>query len=396
MATRQQIMQRLRQTTFIERWEIGSTTFATVSVLPGLLLSSPANLDPITFTLHVISYLIMVLRHRLDVPLLAPILTLALALIATHQDHGFSVSWIFAEVCLISITMTGTRAQLTFMAITTTVAIYLAFTDFAVTDIYLLVVLISASITGAVMGISLAIRSQQATADAYRDLATQAIQSRESEAQRRVADERLRIARELHDAVAHHIAVIGMLTGLARTKLPDHPEEVEASLSRVQDATRSVLTEMQDILRVLRSPDTALDASLEEPVPGVSRLAALIDSFREIGMLIDLTAPIPEELLTTTVDAVAYRVMQEALTNAQRHGTGSITITPRLTPTTLTLTFANPVARGRQHNGDGSGFGLIGMTERVQAVGGTIRRHVVPDAYVLAVALPRRPDPEIS
>ena len=138
----------------------------------------------------------------------------------------------------------------------------------------------------------------------------------EQDARRRIDEERLRIARELHDVVAHTMATINVQAGVAAHVLPTRPEAAAEALQAIKTASKEGLRELRAILNVLRQAD---DADPVQPAPGLAQLDALVEGARRAGLPITLTmtgAPFP---LPATVDLAAYRIVQESLTNVIRH-----------------------------------------------------------------------------
>ncbi len=169
----------------------------------------------------------------------------------------------------------------------------------------------------AAAAIGSALRLQHQYRAVLEQRAAEAIATREREAERRVAEERLRIARDLHDVIGHEVAVVSMQLGVAEMTIPTDDADARASLQAARVGVRNVLTETQHILAVLRSPDPG--GLVATPVPGSARILELVDSYRQLGLTLtthleDLTG------VGTTVGVAIYRVLQEALTNA--HGTG--------------------------------------------------------------------------
>ncbi|PRY46122.1 sensor histidine kinase [Umezawaea tangerina] len=213
-----------------------------------------------------------------------------------------------------------------------------------------------------------AVRSRRANIAAIEERAVRAERTREEEARRRVAEERLHIARELHDVVAHHIAVINVQAGVAGHLITSQPEAAAEALAHVRRSSRAVLDELGGLLGVLRRPEESNTPT--EPAPGVAQLESLVGSFRASGL--DLRSTLSGEVrdLPATVDLVAYRVVQEALTNAHRYGTGSARLSVSYTESEIILEITNAVGEARE---GGTGLGLVGMGERAGAVGGTIQ-----------------------
>lgn len=239
-----------------------------------------------------------------------------------------------------------------------------------------------------------AIRNRRAYVAAVEERARRAEESREQEASRRVGDERLRIARELHDVLAHHIAVINVQAGVAGHLLERQPDQAREALDHVRAAARSVLSEMQAVVTVLREPGDST-AEPSEPLPGMDGIDDLVDGFRALGLQIDTVvsgAPAP---LPAAVDLVAYRAVQESLTNVGKHaGNAPVVVEFDYRPEAFAVTVTNRPARagtrtsGRQPNPTG-GFGLIGMRERAGSVGGQLRAQPTSDGgFVTSVTLP--------
>ncbi|MFD9734326.1 sensor histidine kinase [Umezawaea sp. NPDC059074] len=220
-----------------------------------------------------------------------------------------------------------------------------------------------------------AVRSRRANIAAIEERAVRAERTREEEARRRVAEERLHIARELHDVVAHHIAVINVQAGVAGHLITSQPEAAAEALGHVRRSSRAVLDELSGLLGVLRRPEESDTPT--EPAPGMAQLDDLVESFRASGL--DLRASLTGEVhdLPATVDLVAYRVVQEALTNAHRHGSGTTRLSVAYTPSEIVLEVVNAPA-AHPHAG-GSGLGLVGMRERAGAVGGAIEAGIEAD-----------------
>jgi signal transduction histidine kinase len=185
--------------------------------------------------------------------------------------------------------------------------------------------------------------------------------------------ERARVSRELHDVVAHHISMIAVQAETARLTTPGMPAAGAQRLSAIGDTARAALTEMRRLLGVLRE-DTRADPPQRRPQPGLAQLNELLDSARDAsGSGIRLIVRGPVITLDPGVELAAYRIVQEALTNARRHAEGAAV--------DVELTYAPDVLRLRiRDNGPGpppaaspGGHGLLGMRERAAAVGGELR-----------------------
>ncbi|MFI8766186.1 sensor histidine kinase [Streptomyces sp. R-07] len=222
-----------------------------------------------------------------------------------------------------------------------------------------------------------AVRSRRAFVDAIRERAERAERTREEEAGRRVAEERLRIARDLHDVVAHHIALVNVQAGVAAHVMDKRPDQAKEALAHVREASRSALDELRATVGLLRQSGDP--EAPTEPAPGLAVLDGLLDSFRKAGLPVALARPDEGLTLPATVDLAAYRIVQEALTNVRKHAgadataevsivrvgrTVEITVLDNGTPRTVP-----PQPREQPPVG---GHGLLGMRERVGALGGTL------------------------
>jgi signal transduction histidine kinase len=185
--------------------------------------------------------------------------------------------------------------------------------------------------------------------------------------QRALLEERTRIARELHDVVAHHISGIAVQAEMARHTTPDLTPLAAERFAAIGDSARSALDEMRRLLGVMREGGDATGVS---PQPGLSDLHRLIDDARSLGSTVRLTVRGDVVSLPGDVDLVAYRVVQEGLTNARRHAAGGeIEVAVDYLPTLVRLRVRD---RGPGSSGTTGGFGLAGMRERVETVGGTL------------------------
>jgi signal transduction histidine kinase len=212
------------------------------------------------------------------------------------------------------------------------------------------------------------------------------------------ADERLRIARELHDIAAHQVSVIAIQSEAGQALLPDQPERAATVLATIGDAARDALTELRRLLGVLRDVDhdtpsattaTTAVAVVAEPQPGLDHLDDLVARVRDAGVAVDLTVegthdgPLPDG-----VDLSAYRIVQEALTNVLKHsGTARAAVVVRYLPDRLDLEIRDDGRGAARTNG---GHGLVGMRERVDLLGGQLTTGNRPGGgFAVSARLPR-------
>jgi signal transduction histidine kinase len=215
--------------------------------------------------------------------------------------------------------------------------------------------------------------------------------TREQEGQRRAEQERMRIARDLHDVVAHTLTTINVQAAIAAQLLDRNPEHARAALETIEDASRDAIAELRSILGVLRDADDA-DAP-RAPAPGVENVAELVQRARDAGLDIrlEVTGTRPDRL-SDTVSLATYRIVQESLTNAHRHAAGS-TVVVRLSfePGGLIVAVENGAGAAGNGNGSAPGVGIAGMTERAVAVGGTFRAAPLPSGFRVDADLPYTP-----
>ena len=223
------------------------------------------------------------------------------------------------------------------------------------------------TVAAAMAGI--AIRNQRAVVAAALDRAVAAEARQDEEAHRRVAEERLRIARDLHDVVAHHISVINVQSGVAQHLLHSNPDRAVEALGHVREASQEVLDEVPALLGLLRTTEEPEPTS---PTPRLEAAGALFEQVRRSGLDVTVRTTGRPSPLSVSADLAAYRVLQESLTNAARHGTGQAEVSLHHEPDGCTVTVRNPWASTGAAAAAPGRHGLVGMTERVTASGGTI------------------------
>jgi signal transduction histidine kinase len=208
---------------------------------------------------------------------------------------------------------------------------------------------------------------------------------REGERERRLAaaEERARIARDLHDAAGHTINVIGLRAGAAR--LRRDPERSQATLEAIEELARKTVGEIDQIVGTLREPGSA-NGAVDAP-PGLASLDALIARHSAAGLDVTLASDGAPRPLDTAVDQAVYRILQEALTNAARYGAGSARVELAFGTTALELTVSNPTDSQRAARENG-GHGLIGMRERATLLGGSLDAEHTGGTFRVRAQLP--------
>ena len=214
-----------------------------------------------------------------------------------------------------------------------------------------------------------------------RQLSVQAVElrrQREENARRAVLDERVRIARELHDVVAHHVSVMGVQAGAARRVMERQPEKAAKALSSIEASSRHAVTELHRLLGFLRREGH--DDELA-PQPDLAQLPDLIARAGEGHLAVTLTIEGDSRPLPPTLEVSAYRIIQEALTNAFKHSGGTAaTVKVRYASNSLAIDVLDDGDSGAPEQVSGiGGHGLIGMRERVSLHGGHLRAGPVPE-----------------
>jgi signal transduction histidine kinase len=210
------------------------------------------------------------------------------------------------------------------------------------------------------------VRTRTRLTEELHEAAVRAQEAHEEEVARAAADERRRIAREMHDVVAHSVSVMVVQAGGARRILERDPARAVEAAAHIEEVGRAALTEMRRLLGVMHHGEE------RGPQPTLRRLDALVERTRAAGLPVSLTVEGEPRSLPAGMDLAAYRVVQEALTNAIKHaGAAPTEVTVRWQPSHLELQIVDtgaPVA-----NGSGGGHGLVGMEERVRLYDGELR-----------------------
>ncbi len=207
-------------------------------------------------------------------------------------------------------------------------------------------------------------------ARARQQRAMQTARTREEEARRRAGEERLRIARELHDVLGHNISLISVQAGVALHLIDERPEQARVALSVIKDASKEALRELRSVLDVLRQVDEEPPRS---PSPGLASLGDLVARAADAGWQVHLEVSGDLKKLPASVDLAAFRIVQEALTNIMRHS-GQTASTVRVTRNEqeLTIQIDNKLSKAASRDGIGLGQGILGMKERAAALGGVV------------------------
>jgi signal transduction histidine kinase len=229
------------------------------------------------------------------------------------------------------------------------------------------------------------VHQRQVQASRLQDLAVQLELEREEKAQIAVVEERTRIAREMHDVVAHSVSVMVVQSQAAQRLLEGEQSAARQALGSIETTRRQALTEMRRLLGTLRRTDAELTLA---PQPSLRRLEDLIEQVREAGLPVELRVEGEVASLPPGVDLSAYRIVQEALTNTLKHaGASHAKVVVHYRDDELELEVTDDGAGNG--NGGGSGQGMIGMRERVALYGGILESgKKVGGGYVVEARLP--------
>ena len=213
---------------------------------------------------------------------------------------------------------------------------------------------------------------------------------RDAERDRRlaVAEERARIARDLHDSAAHAINVIAVQAGAARLLQERDPGRARRALQTIEDVARETVADIDHIVHSLREGGSGR-AGVEPPA-GLAALEALVSQHAAAGRQVTVARQGEPPPLGSALDQAAYRILQESLTNSARHGAGDTRVELAFGPTALELTVTNAIAAGTSgHAGGGNGgHGLVGMRERATLLGGALRAEPVDGSFRVHAQLP--------
>lgn len=304
---------------------------------------------------------VVVLRRRL------PMVALALAVADSVLQAGISAA---LPVAAYAMTRYQNRwvVRAPVLMVATVISVLVVSQTWGLHDAIIFIA--SALLWPATLGAFVAARVQLAATQAERaarDEEARALQAREA-----VLDERVRIAREMHDVVGHRVSLMVLHAGAVEMAARD-ASKVAQLADQMQRAGRQALQELRQLVGLLRSDSAMAPASLA-PQPTLEDLDALVEESHQAGMDVSIECRGQVRVLDETVERTAYRVVQEALTNAGRHAPGSaVHVTLDYRPKALTVTVVNRASTLAPTTVAGSGHGLIGLRERAQVLGGLLR-----------------------
>ncbi|GAA4491626.1 histidine kinase [Microbacterium panaciterrae] len=348
------------------------TSAAIVTEFFVLLLSGEPLLDYVGLLVGAAG--VVLCRFRRMLGLVVVVLgAVAAALLATE----YVAMWTVVVFTLFSVTVRGSRAIPALLI--AGIPVYLSIVIRDGWNFQSPVALIATACCAVGAAVGSAVRAQQRYLESMRQRALDAEAAAGLAVERGIAEERLRIARDLHDAVGHEVAVVSMNLGAAEVQLPQESVGAREALTAARAGIQRVLREMQQILDVLRRGE---DGGDRDPVADARRIPDLIETMRASGTVIEASLD-DTGGLDSSVSTAMFRLVQEALTNAQRHGTGTIRISLTAESDELIVDVQNKRSSAANASERGSGYGLVGMRERAQSVGGHLE--VVEDANTFRV-----------
>jgi signal transduction histidine kinase len=384
------LSKRLRPADWVALDVVAAAAFAVVFVVGS---TRPAYGIPIgvAYLLALVSTLPAAVRRLWPLPVLGAVLagSVAAQAIGTGKDPSTVVAFVFYLVALRypRRTVTAILAGVLVLTAGATVAGGVALGHVQAGAVAARVVASAVLVTaGAVLGS--AVRAQRAYSAGLQEQAERRAQAQLADARRAVAEERLRIARELHDVVAHSLSLIALQAGVGHYVASARPEEAARTLASIETASRTAMGEMRRLLGVLRDDRTGADLA---PAPGLADVGQLITGTADAGVRVQLEIRGAQRPVPPGVDLAAYRIIQEALTNVVKHA--------RTTAGRVVVTYADD-AMCLEITDDGhgapaaavaasAGHGIAGMAERVSLFGGEFHAGPLPGrGFRVAARLP--------
>lgn len=255
-------------------------------------------------------------------------------------------------------------------------------------DSWSLILAFSLLITVAVLGWGTMVRNRRQLLISLAELA----RNIESEQRERIAHaratERERLAREMHDVLAHRMSLLSVHAGALEFRPDASPDEISRAAGVIRAGVHQMLVDLRDVIGMLREET---DDDLAEPTRSLATVPELFDEAELAGSAVKATVDVGDvDLVPAVVSRAAYRIVQEGLTNARKHA-GAVPVTVRIEGAPgsgLTITVAQPLNAGRYPSIPGTGSGLVGLNERVTLAGGTLHHGIIDRKFVLSARLP--------
>jgi signal transduction histidine kinase len=364
---------------------------AGVIIVVGVALRADPSTRPLALALALAATATLVLRRSAPTATLAISGALVLALFAVDHAAG-AVAVIAPAIALYSLALSRGRVHLVAALVAASAAVVIADVFLAGHNPHALTLQTASHVALVAVPVlaAEALRNRRSYIQLLLERLELAERTREEEAQRRAEQERLRIARDLHDVVAHTLTTINVQAGVTAHLADRDPSRAASALASIEAASHDALDELRAVLGVLREPGSA-DAPLE-PTPSLDGLGSLVDRFRESGGDIELEVDGESpEGIPEPVQLAAFRIVQESLTNATRHAPGATArVRVAYDQDRLRVEIENNSGQERNGNGRGDGVGIAGMRERATALGGTFDAGRCPGGFKVTAELPYR------
>jgi signal transduction histidine kinase len=361
------------------------------TIAVGVTVRADASTRPLALTLGLAAAAVLMLRRRAPTATLAASGGLVLALFALEHAAG-SVAVIAPAFALYSLALTSGRLRLVAVLVAAAAAVVVLDLLLAGHDASAFTLQTAAHVALVAIPVlaAEALRNRRAYVQVLLERLEAAEREREEEARRRAEQERLRIARDLHDVVAHTLTTINVQAGVAARLFDRDPGHARDALGTIATASHEALDELRAILGVLREPGNG-SAPLE-PAPDLAALGALIEQTRRTGLHVSFEVEGEQrKLVPDAVQVAAFRILQESLTNARRHAPDAEAhVTLAYRSDRLRLAVENDMGYADSANGSRPGVGILGMHERAAALGGSLRAQRAGERFRVLAELPYR------
>jgi signal transduction histidine kinase len=357
----------------------------------GVARRADPSTRPLALVLGLAAAVTLVLRRRAPTATLVVSGGLVLGLFAIDHAAG-AVAVIAPAVALYTLALTRGRRHLVGGVVAAAAAVIVA--DIFLTRNHAHALTLQTAAHVALVAIPVlaaeALRNRRSYVRLLLERLDLAERTREEEAQRRAEQERLRIARDLHDVVAHTLTTINVQAGVAGHLLDRDPGHARTALATIESASHEALEELRTILGVLRESGNS-NAPLE-PLPDLAAAEALIEQARTTGLRVSLEIEGKHPLrVSEAVQVAAFRILQESLTNARRHAPGAACqVNLAYGSDRLRLAIENETQHSTGANGTNPGVGILGMRERATALGGTLDAQRSGELFRVVAELPYR------
>jgi signal transduction histidine kinase len=342
-----------------------------VLILPGVLVIDAAisangkPIDVVNVLAAIVGSLPLVLRRRLSFPALAPPLVGGVVLILWLL-HPQNTVVLIPMVALYELALSGDRRRSLWMSLAVVPCVVVSVVPFATGPNHIASIVIhNLALCLLAIAVGDVLRSRRLSTDRM-------VQAREQETLRRVSDERLQIAREIHDVVAHAMTAINVQAGVAAHLLEREPRQAYDALRHIKRTSGDALTELRATLEVLRDPSSDAPLGVGAVQFSLHDLEPLTGGLRSAGVAVDLDVQ-PVTDLPAAVHSAGYRIVQEALTNVARHSEATTArVSVRQADGAVTIEVSDDGAPRINGDQDPAGNGVRGMRERAVALGGTL------------------------